>query len=416
VTAGPSRLTCVAAALALAGSARAQGTGRTDAVDAYSGPVVSESRIVGLAGAYVAVAEGIGGALSNPAAVAHRRRDLDRTWDLGGTLTWYVPRVTQLGRIDVGNDGRGDGDLAEVGNVQLGAMLQVGRLGLGVIGSGWVLGARQPGGEVLEVGTSDVSLVAGWAAPRDALVLGAALTFASGELTWVPPGTPAGARGGPRVEYAGARLRLGVLLRPRHEPWRIGLAFDPGATARRRDGQAEFPTPTPSSFAFPWQLSFGVARWLGPNAKRLNAPAAVDVWANPEGRESAWEPGARPVLVSLQADYTGPTAGAATLDSALRADRPPQPSGGRAALAVRAGAEWEAWARVLRARVGSYLEPSRTGGDPRLHGTFGLDVRVPFWPWDLQLVAAGDVARLFRNVTVSLGLWSETGPLPDAPW
>ena len=109
-----------------------------------------------------------------------------------------------------------------------------------------------------------------------------------------------------------------------------------------------------------------------------------------------------------------------SMSSGLRARRSPSrapcwratPSapGERASLAIRGGVEWEAWPDVLRVRGGTYFEPSRTGGAYRPHGTFGLDVRVPFWPWDLQVALAGDVARMYTNASLSIGFWSDLGP------
>jgi hypothetical protein len=75
---------------------------------------------------------------------------------------------------------------------------------------------------------------------------------------------------------------------------------------------------------------------------------------------------------------------------------------------------------VLRVRGGAYLEPSRTGAGYRLHGTFGLEVRVPCWPWDLQVALAADAARMYTNASFSVGFWSDLGPAraglaPPAP-
>jgi hypothetical protein len=408
----------VAVALgACAAGARAQEPfDGTQALDAYTGPVVTEGRIVGLGGAFVAVGEGIGGAVVNPAAVAQQRRDLDRTWDLGGTFTWYVPAVAQIGNTDLGNDGRADGELAAVGIAQLGGLIQLGSLGLGIVATAWEEAVRRPGADAVFVATSDVSIVGGWSSPREVLALGVALTVGTGEVGLLREADlkPTGQS----VRYAGSRLRFGGLVRPRGEPWRLGFAWDPGAVANPRGNRDAVPVPTPARFEFPWIVSAGVSRWLGPNARHYNEPSMALVWLHPEwGAPPAWEATTRrPILLTVQADLVGPTPGAVTVESALIPDRPVVRSGGRAAVAVRVGAEWEAWSRVLRGRIGSYVEPSRPGADVRVHGTFGLDLRLPFWPWDLQLSAAADAASLYRNVTLSLGFWSETGPMPPAAW
>ncbi|MFT3915064.1 MAG: hypothetical protein QM704_13370 [Anaeromyxobacteraceae bacterium] len=405
----------LAAALALAPSpSLAQAFDGTQALDAFTGPAATEGRIIGLGGAVVGLGEGVGAAMFNPAAVAHRRRDLDRGWDLGGTLTYYLPIARDLGHTDLGNDGRADTALEAEQNAQLGGMVQVGRFGFGVVATVWQAAVRRGGGDAVQVATSDVSFMAGWAFLRDELILGAASTVGAGEVKWFGPGVPLTATV-PSVRYEGPRLRFGALVRPRGEPWRFGLAWDPGAIAEVRGDRALVPVQTPASFRFPWTLSFGGALWLGPNARHLNEPP-VKV-AHPEGwgPAPAYEPSRHPpVLVTAQLDLVGPSPDAVTIESALFPDRPAVRSGVQGSIVPRVGVEWEAWRRWIRGRAGSYLEPSRSGAGPRLHGAGGFEVRIPCWPWDLQAGAYADVARLYRNVTVSLGFWNETAPLPPA--
>jgi hypothetical protein len=83
---------------------------------------------------------------------------------------------------------------------------------------------------------------------------------------------------------------------------------------------------------------------------------------------------------------------------------------------VRAGVEWEPWPERIRARGGAYLEPSRAGGSARLHGTFGVEGRIPFvFGHALKLGLSGDLAERFRNVSLSLGFWSSFAPEPPPP-
>jgi hypothetical protein len=65
-------------------------------------------------------------------------------------------------------------------------------------------------------------------------------------------------------------------------------------------------------------------------------------------------------------------------------------------------------------RAGSYLQPARGGQQERLHGTFGIEARIPFWPIDLSIGLGGDAAEGFRNVGLSLGFWGDVGPLPSS--
>lgn len=402
-TVGPLVVTLVLAPVVAA----AQAFDGTQGLDTFSGPVISSGRILGLGGAYVAVAEGLGGAAVNPAAVAHRNRHLSRGWDWDGFLSWYVPDARELGRQDLGNDGHADVGLAGARNGQLGLSFQRDRLGAAIFGRGWTLSAPRDGLGAVQLETTEASVALGGSLPGGLLVLGASATAVSGVVRVTrPDAAPV------EVRYDGSALRVGALLAPRGRPWRLGAAFDPGARAVSRGDRAAVPVATPAEFVFPSVLSLGASGWIGPNARRYNEPPPVELDRHPE-----WPPGPeweetrrRPVLVAAQLDLVGPATGAVPVESALVPSAEAPASGERASVVVRAGAEWEGLPERLRARAGGYLEPSRTGASPRPHATFGLEVRVPF-PWrDLQLGLAGDLAARFQNVSVSLGFWSSLGP------
>jgi hypothetical protein len=387
----------------------AQAFDGSQALDTYTGPVLASGRVTGLAGAYVGIGEGLAGLASNPASIAQRRRHLDRPWDVDGLLTWYLPQLDDVSRQDLDNDGAVDGALLGRANLQLGAGGQAGRLGGGILARTWVAGAGRSSGGRLEISIEDVSLAAGWSVWRDAVVVGASITAGRGVVRWYDA---AGAEQS-RLDYQASSLRLGALWRPRGAPWRLGVTWDPGARATPLGATAAFPVPVPTAFLFPWTLSIGASAWLGPNARRYNEPPPFALDVHPEwGEGPVHEPSRRrPVLVSAQLDVVGPAAGAVSLQSALVEGAPALASGTRPSLLPRLGAEWESWPDVLRVRGGTYLEPSRTGGGPRPHGTFGLEVRVPCWPWDLQVALGGDVARRLRNVSLSIGWWSDLGPV-----
>ena len=385
-------------------------------LDAYAGPVLGDSRVLGLAGAFAGVGEGLGGVPSNPAAVAQRSLRLDRTWDVGGSLTWFVPQAADLGSLDLGNDGHPDSGFTGRGNIQLGVSGQAGRLGGGIIGRAWEVEVARPSGDALVLSTGEVSLALGWSALADSLVVGVSVTETQGQLKLV-----SGKLVEQQLDYLATSLRAGALWRPRGQPFRIGASLAPAARALPRSDRAAFPATTPESFLFPWTLSLGASTWIGPNARRYNEPPPIALDRHPEwGEGPPYQAGARdPVLVSAQLDVVGPVApGAVGIDGALGGGDA-LPSGRYASLVPRFGAEWEAWHHWLRVRGGSYLEPSRTGASPRAHATFGLEGRIPFWPWDLQLSITGDVAHRYENVSLSLWFWSEYGPAapppPDAP-
>lgn len=401
-------LPLAAALLAAPGAAPAQTVGPP--IDTVGGPAVASGRVMGLGGAYVAVAEGVGGAPLNPAAVAQRNARLRRTWDLDGLVTLYVPSTGRLASSDLDNDGRTDGALTGAGNVLVGGLAQAGRLGGAAVVQAWVISRDRPGGERVEASTVAVSLTAGWSAWRDALVIGGGITAAGGTVTFTPPGEAARELG-----YQALVYQLGTLWRPRGAPWRVGLAYQSAARPGASGDPSGLPFPAPAAFVVPWRLSGGLALWLGPNARRVNEPPPIALWRHPDwGEGPAYQASSRtPVLLSAQLDLLGRAPGAVGLDAAL--GEPAHASGRAASLVPRAGAEWEPIPSWLRVRGGGYLEPSRAGAGPRLHGTFGLEVKVPCWPWDLQLSAGGDLADRYRNVSLTLGLWGELAPPPPSP-
>jgi hypothetical protein len=400
-----ARLAAILALVLAAAPAAPQGFDGTQPLDAYVGPVVAEGRIIGLGGAYVGVADGPGGARINPASVAQRDRHLEDTWDLSGVLTWFVPDVRDLSSQDLGNDGARDGNLDGAGNLQLGFGAQAGRLGVGVLIQLYAVSAPSAGG-TSRVATTDVALTAGWSGLRDALVVGASVGVPHGTISFTPAGGLA-----QELEYERRVFRAGVLVRPRGRPFRVGLALESGGRAEPVGDRSQVSIPTPSAFLVPWAASAGASVWLGPNADRYNEPPPIALELHPDwGDGPAWERGPSPVLVAAQLDLVGPTPGALALESALFPGAPALPSGEQVSLVPRAGVEWEPKAGLFRIRAGGYLEPSRSGFEPRLHGCFGAEVRIPFWPWDLQASFGGDLARAYTNVSLSIGFWSDLGP------
>jgi hypothetical protein len=376
-------------------------------VDGYSGLVVGSGRVVGLAGAYAGVAEGLGGTFINPASVAHRRRRLSSAWDLDGTFSASVVNTHQ----DLDNDGASDRALTGYEHVEVGLGLQWRRLGGGILVRSW--NSRGPSSDAGAAGieTGEVTFAGGYSGWGDALVLGGSFTVSSGAIVQYRPN----GREQRRLTYSVQQFGLGALWRPRGQPLRVGLGFASGGRAPPRQGDpAAFGGPIPYRFDFPWIVSLGASAWLGRNAHLYNEPALYELATHPEAvRDAAYDATAMsPILVAAQLDVVGPAQGdAVTFASALVPGAPARRSGRHASVVPRAGAEWEAWPRWMRIRAGGYLEPSRTGRGPRSHGTFGAEARIPFWPWPLQLGFSGDVAERYTNVGVSLGLWSERGPV-----
>jgi hypothetical protein len=405
----PPRAPALLPALALAAALRASPAAAvtydgTQDIDAFSGLAVGSGRIVGLGGAYVGIAEGMSGIPVNPASAAHRRRDLDRAWDWGGSLSISIIDASQ----DANNDGTSPASQAKVQLAQLGVGGQWGRLGVGVVARSRLATAPPSGGGSSGVETTDVHVATGWSGLRDALVLGAAIASGQGSLVEYD------ARGAEvrRLKYTSTTLRGGALWRPRGRPFRLGAAFSPAEVARATGDRTTFPG-SPQGFAFPWSVSLGGSVWLGPNAAHLNEPAAYALATHPEWDHApGWEDTHRqPVLLTAQLDLAGPVKNAVSPESALGDPAAARASGAHPSFVPRLGAEWEGWPDRLRVRAGSYVEPSRTGAAPRAHGTFGAEVRVRVFSWDFQVALSGDVAERYRNVGLSLWLWDRLGAI-----
>src|SRR5688500_13678334 len=98
--------------LLVAGAARAQESGddlstaQPERLYLGSTTLLGSSRVLALGGAYVAIAEGASGIPQNLAALAHRRQDLDRDYDVGITASLLELAVTPAEQRDMDNDGR----------------------------------------------------------------------------------------------------------------------------------------------------------------------------------------------------------------------------------------------------------------------------------------------------------------------
>jgi len=87
-----------------------------------------------------------------------------------------------------------------------------------------------------------------------------------------------------------------------------------------------------------------------------------------------------------------------------------QRSGKNVDYSLRGGVEYEWLPGRLRVRGGSYWEPGRFEGvGGRLHGTFGIEVRVlEFHAWGRRrgrITLTGDVADRYQNLGISIGFW-----------
>jgi hypothetical protein len=300
-------------------------------VDLTATPVLAGTRVTGLAGAYVAIAEGTDGDIQNPVAPAVRvPYSVDHfDYDLGLGLT--VPAT--LTSTDFFNTGRGRTELGnpkqqgfvfitptinvQWGGFGLGATLELANYSI-------LRGATASSANAVNDELSALFIAGDIQAAHTfldrKLVLGAGVRIVGLNVT--NPGASSGDRD--LFTTSGAGLELGALWMPTEKPYRLGAAFrsaistQPDASshvAANTTGDRVVGDPNDAVNAFwlpnrieqPWELDVGLAvqmgprplnpKWLDPNDE--NAPvereieererrrAAVRAGTNPTSRDDA---------------------------------------------------------------------------------------------------------------------------------
>ena len=285
---------CLVAACALlwAAAARAAGPLGTDggdirtsdySVDLYQGPVTSSSRVIGLGGAYVGIAEGVEGLGQNPAAAAVRTPWSVDSFDYDLSLGLTFP--SSLRGTDFYNTGHGttDVDAGKDGFVFFtpAVVFQDGGWGYGVsvaLQSFKLSGDRTAGSESdLSAQFAEITLVTAYGFDHHQFSLGVGLR--STGLT-VARELGSGATED-LFKTVGLAPIAGVLWRPNGERFRLGAAFkfalettvDAGSkVTENSDGDLVLgPGGTdpssiwlPRNLRQPWEASLGLAMQLGP--------------------------------------------------------------------------------------------------------------------------------------------------------
>jgi hypothetical protein len=185
-------------------------------IDAVTGPVLGSSRIVGMGGAYTAIADGIAGAAWNPASFASRYNfELD-WWDWDLALSLFGPGV--FGQEDFFNNGKGVGAEA-FWFINAGLRLQFGRLGFG-FDFRTNLYQMTVGDEAVNITLLEGHTGVAWAFWEGQLVAG--LGARGADLDMTLPDAPEDDQ--ELIHFTDAGLEAGVLLRLADQPWRIGVA------------------------------------------------------------------------------------------------------------------------------------------------------------------------------------------------
>lgn len=418
-------------------------------IDVFFGPVFGSTRIIGLGGAYTAIAEGAEGILYNPAAVANRYRYSLRWFDYDVGFDYYFFLLGD--KTDFDNN-----RLTRYENFRqfmffLAPALHFGPFSVSVA---WIRQSfSRPMTPLLAATNLSLDLVhasIGYRFFEGAFVVGIGGRFES-----------LSSRNATLADLGGTtRPELGVLWRPASLPVRVGLAFRSKATAcppdyRTTEGCRPTATAGLQTVVMPWELEVGVALSFGPRV--FNRP-----WKNPRVRRAAriaevnaaratrreelhallnttppadrarvardWE--AKDKLIRDDEDRLVEAWGehikdhddarlraedrihtvvsadllvsgavddalgieAAVTNAALDASGTPiDPTRDtKIAWSPRLGVESEVWYDRLKLRSGAYLEPARYAlTKPRLHGTVGAELRLLYFTPPILLPRTG---------------------------
>ncbi len=420
--------------------------------------------MLGMAGAYTAIATGIDGAPFNAASYASREPYETARVTYG--LSFAVSFPGAFAGDDFFNNGRG-GDLDTALSLNLGLRLQFANLGLGALGQFTFLSL---GGVDITVRTAHVG--GAYSLLDGALIIGAAVRIAGMSVSDGEVGI---------FDFSGLGPEVGVLVRPDRARWRFGAAIRSQVDSVLVDDPSGTNTAgglvLPRRVVLPWEAQFGFAfqvgervlntRWQRPKdvagqvqrrlARRrcdralsqlaregqsplpcneaISAPRDPRWLQEERARRAAEDEALDDAIDAAEAEYerarfaiaeslprrrylfsadlllVGAVADGVGLDAFV--DQQRRPRGESVSVGVRVGAELEPWANRLKVRVGSYLEPLRnTGRTPRVHGTLGADLRLfrIDWfsatnPWDIRVTGTIDVARDYFDWGVSVGLW-----------
>lgn len=360
-------------------------TSRDYAIDLYDGVALGDLAMTGMGGAGAAHVIGTAGVLLNPSAIAVRPTTDNDPW----SLDYHLDFLTATFSTDYDNNG-------EVSSG--GASLLTG--GLGGRYHDWAFAATAtaqttPIGDDsgdLRAQTLRARLVLAKWLPSYDLAIGGGVQTAQFRIE-------SGNSDDPLFSIAGATVTAGATWKPRDQRFRIAASFDGPIDGGEVDAESCDPENCngyilPDHVRSPWRVVAGGAYRVAPTAWNQQV---LGPWRDEQA-----------LTLALDVVMSGATSNGFGLEAFGRQEL--QRSGRHSAFSVRGGANFEWLPGRLRVRAGSYWEPARfedTTG--RLHGTFGIDVRVlAFHLWGPRrgrLSLTGDMASRYRNVGVSIGLW-----------
>ncbi|MCA9545604.1 MAG: hypothetical protein KC613_14465 [Myxococcales bacterium] len=364
---------------------------------------MSSNRVVGLGGAYIAVAEGADGHLANPASFTTRypyTRHDDFDWDFA--FSWL-----NVGGADQDIDQSGQSGFDRATLLDAGLHLAFNRHGYGLhlrVHNYFLSTFDEQAQTTRPAKFSQVFGSFGYAysALDGELTLGGALTVVTSEVgpETVDPDVPEDDQ---VYKVQGGGLLLGLLFAPHDTPYRMGATLRTEIIGSDVTGRSAVPgVPTPARIIAPMQLGLGFAWMLGP--RPFNPKPDFGDWVEFGYAKPDPTLPRRYVLLAADAVFTGPADDDTVGTQSLLAGRP-RAAGQAGTWSLRAGAESELWVDVLRLRAGTYFEPDRHAGGGRWHGTGGLDLHLGELIYDWKLSSAVDGTVGYFNWGLGLGFW-----------
>lgn len=401
-------------ALLSAVATRARGqesTDETKTIDTGRGTIRGSTRLIGLGGAFVAIADDTEGVAINPASAAVR---LPYSWDaFNFSFGISLSIATWLPKNDVYNVPRSSGSSGGSLFGSFAILTNYRHAGFGLAAEAEQNVASQ---QAAQQGVT-TKLTANFGLVRPAIAYG----YFDGQLQLGAGlrvlGFSFGGNRGSVPLTAGIGYTAGFIVKPTGQQYRVGAAIEQpiNAEVASDDGSAA------TIVHVPWTASLGFAYQFG--RRKLNrkfVTASDRARQHTAGREPSREQekaAAEVLFQEYQADQTWYLL--LSTELALIQGIGDVSVGGAAALhrtlvSPRLGIETEVVPRWLRLRAGSYLELATTEqGHSRMHGTGGVDIKLFEWsafglvgPFDYwQLSLAADGARSYLNTSFSIGFW-----------
>ncbi|HEY4056520.1 MAG TPA: hypothetical protein VGM39_07915 [Kofleriaceae bacterium] len=369
-------------------------TDRNYSIDFYDGVALGNTALVGMGGTGEGWLIGTAGVLINPAAIAVRPTTDTDSWN----WDYHIDYLNAALSTDYDNNGTATNAAGQ----------QYLTLGLGGRYHDWAIAVTATGqaeklnndsDTLAELSAAALRLrfsLAKWLPKKDlAIGLGVqAVTFSlhNAEASALPD------QKSELFSITGGGIIGGVTWVPAWRSYRVGVDFETeifgGNITTKCDPMDCDGYILPSSIHSPYRAIIGTAYRVAPTD-----------WNRPVNSTFRDE---LSVTVSTDLYVTGASPDSYGIEAF--GEKMLQRSGEHTSISVRTGTEIEAVPGRLRLRAGSYWEPGRFEGvGGRLHGTFGLELRVfeekVFGLRRGRISLTGDVAVRYRNVGISIGFW-----------